>query len=91
MEIVVECEDCGGTGLYSGFCEGQGKAVVCLGCGGTGAQKLRFKEYTGRKRKNDINSISYSRGTFIATGVGAVGESMSYSQFKDKIPQYPVR
>ena len=91
MEIIVECGSCGGTGLYSGFCEGKGNAVVCINCEGTGAQKLRFKEYTGRKRKKGISNINFSRGSFIATGVGAVGDSMTYGQFESKIPQYQVR
>ncbi len=83
--IKCECGSCGGTGLYSGMCEAKGEAVICLGCGGRGWIDFKYKEFTGRKRKSGIKTISQSRGTLIATGVGAVGKSMTYDEFEQKI------
>ena len=88
MDILTECGSCGGTGLYRGMCESEGTAVICINCGGTGAEKHTYKEYTGRKHKTGVNKISYSRGSFIGTGVGAVGDSMTYYEFEKKIPEY---
>ena len=85
MEIKHECQSCQGTGLYAGFCEPRGTAVICHGCGGKGWAIYSYKEFTGRKRKPGVRSISNSRGTLIAIGVGAVGKSMTYEQFEQAI------
>lgn len=87
ITIQCECDDCGGTGLYSGMCEGPGVAVVCLGCGGSGAKTIRVKEFTGRHKKRGIKTITRSRGSFIATGVGPTGPSMTYSEFERAYPE----
>ena len=39
--ITIECQACGGTGLYKGMCERDGAAVVCEQCHGTGKTELR--------------------------------------------------
>ncbi len=88
MKVNVECSACGGTGLYSGMCEGEGCAVICLGCSGSGMATLTYKPFTHRKKMAGANElkISKSRGTFIGTGVGAVGASMSYAEFVKLCP-----
>lgn len=86
MKIIHECTDCNGTGLYSGFAEARGTAVVCLRCNGQGWETSSFRKFEGRKRRKGIKSISTSRGTFIATGVGAVGKSMTYAEFEASHP-----
>jgi hypothetical protein len=80
-EVLAECHSCSGTGLYSGMCEPRGTAVVCLTCSGTGCEKIRYVPFTSRKGKRGIKTVSNSRGSFIATGVGAVGNSISYEEF----------
>ena len=84
MESVkTECEACGGTGVYSGMCEAEGEAVVCLRCNGTGCDTLRYRPFVKRKNcRRGIKSVRRSRGTFIATGVGPTGGSVSYAEFK---------
>jgi len=80
-EIEIECRSCGSTGIYSGFCEPKGTAVVCGTCGGSGCEIVRFKPFEKRRRRRGIKTVSLSRGMMLATGVGAVGESISYSDF----------
>lgn len=80
-EIKTACVACDSTGVYSGFCESKGTAVVCLSCGGTGCKTISYKPFEKRLRRRGIKTVSLSRGGFIATGVGAVGESISYSDF----------
>ncbi len=80
LKIEVECESCDGTGLYRGMCEPPG-AVVCMGCDGTGCQKLVFKSFYGLKKRRDVKTVQRSQGTFIGTGVGPVGRSITYGQF----------
>ena len=84
-KIKEECPDCSGTGLYSGMCEGPGKAVICISCEGKGWRYHFYKIFTSRKRRNGIKEINYSRGNFIATGVGAVGKTMTYQEFEKKV------
>ncbi len=79
--VKAECSSCGGTGLYSGMCEGEGIAVVCLTCGGTGCEEIRYRPFERRKGRRDIQTVRLSRGSFIATGVGPTGGSITYQEF----------
>jgi hypothetical protein len=83
---ISQCGSCGGTGLYCGFAEPKGTAVICLVCEGKGWRPVAGTEFTGRKKRPNITKISQSRGTIIFLGVGAVGESMSYAEFERKYP-----
>lgn len=83
--LKQECQDCNGTGLYSGMCEPKGTAVVCLSCDGRGWLQHQYNEFIGRKKKCGIKTINYSRGAYIVTGMGAVGKSMTYAEFEEKI------
>lgn len=86
--IKVECEACGGTGLYAGFAEPKGTAVVCLECNGTGCIKIDFTPFTRRKGIKGIQNVSLSRGSFIGTGVGPTGGCITYQEFQQgKMPQ----
>lgn len=83
--IEAECSSCGGTGIYCGFCEPPGTAVVCHGCDGTGREIISYRPFIGRKRKRGVRTVSQSRGRFIATGVGAVSNTaMTYKEFLEK-------
>lgn len=79
--IEVQCGSCSGTGLYRGFAEPQGVAVVCLQCDGTGKGTIRYTPFTGQIRRNDVKTVQLSRGTFLATGIGPGGSSISYEEF----------
>lgn len=83
----AECDGCGGTGLYRGFMEGPGHAVVCTNCAGTGCATVRLKPFEGRKRKNGIKKVRFGSG-LIADNFG---ESVwfSYKDFLEKVPTTP--
>jgi len=88
MKIKTECSSCQGTGLYCGFAEPKGTAVICLKCEGTGCLELSYKPFTQRKEKRGIKTVSFSRGSFIFSGVGATGSSITYEEFsKGKMPK----
>lgn len=88
MKILrIECDACGGTGLYSGMCEAAGQAVVCLDCSGTGCKNISYEPYTGRKRKRGVKGIRFSRGRLIVSGVGGTGKPMTYAEFEATIPE----
>jgi len=84
----AECGACGGTGLYNGMCEPEGVAVVCLRCRGTGCEVITWTAFEGRKPSRGIKTVQRSRGSFIGTGVGPVGKSITYKEFKEgKMPE----
>lgn len=97
-EIKVECRECGGTGLYRGFAEREGTAVVCLRCNGTGCRKIMFEvgeiiytPYLGRKKRQDVHFVYESQGTLVFAGVGAKrGTEMTYSEFERRFPEEPI-
>lgn len=81
-KVKIECKYCDGTGLYRGFAEPAGVAVVCLGCGGTGCGELSFTPFSKRKEKDGITTVRRSRGSLVAIGVGPSGGSVTYREFQ---------
>lgn len=81
-EVKAVCTDCGGSGLYCGFMEAPGEAVVCVRCQGTGCYVFSYKPFEKRRRRRGIKTIRKSAGAFLATGVGGVGRTMTYSEFE---------
>lgn len=66
ITITAECDACGGTGLYCGFAEPKGTAVICNKCGGTGCQIIRYKPFAGRKRKRGVKRVMGDGGLWFA-------------------------
>ena len=86
-KVRARCSACGATGVYSGMCEAEGTAVVCLRCDGTGCEEIEYIPFDGRRRRRGIKRVYKSRGSFIPTDVGAEGNGISYSDFlKGKMP-----
>lgn len=81
MKVDTECSACRGTGIYRGFAEPPGVGVVCLNCEGIGCRTMEYTPFTGRRTRDDIKEVQRSRGSFIGTGVGPVGRSISYQDF----------
>lgn len=79
--IHAECGACRGTGVYTGMCEAKGTAVVCVRCGGTGCETITYRPFVVRRRREGVETVRWSRGSLLATGVGVVGESIAYAEF----------
>ena len=99
MKIIIECKSCKGTGVYQGMGEGDGAAVVCHTCGGTGKTEFEYTEFTGRKHKSGVSRVylggygyQISTGTVIFKGVGQIDmdkEGVSYEEFcEGKMPTH---
>lgn len=84
--IRAECRSCNATGLYSGFAEPEGTAVVCSSCGGTGCQEITYKEFTKRKRKRGIRRVMTDGGLWFARGAGEQ-PTISVEEFYEHDPQ----
>lgn len=86
-QVKAVCNACDGTGVYSGMCETEGTAVVCLHCNGTGCEMIQYEPFIVRKKRRGIKTVHRSRGTFLATGVGPEENSVTYKEFcKGKMP-----
>jgi hypothetical protein len=81
VTLDVECGSCGGTGIYCGFAEPEGVGVVCLTCKGSGKAQLTYKPFTTRKRRDNVETVRLSAGSFIGMGFGPTGGSVSYQEF----------
>jgi hypothetical protein len=59
FETTCECPACKGTGLYVGFAEGQGCAVVCSRCKGTGEGriKIEWNPFRGRALRDGVERV----------------------------------
>jgi hypothetical protein len=79
--VKAVCGSCGGTGLYEGLFEKKGEPVICLTCDGTGCQDFEYEPFLTRKKMRGVKAVHFSRGTFIATGVGKTGKQMTYKEF----------
>lgn len=88
VTIEIQCLDCQGTGIYHGFAEPVGVGVICLECNGKGGVKISYTPFTGRIIRDDIHTVYRSRGNFIPTGIGPIGNSIAYQDFlKGKKPK----
>lgn len=85
--LKIACPDCQTTGLYKGFAEAPGEAVVCLGCSGKGWKMFQYEEFQGRKKKPGVSRIRLSRGSLLATGIGGHGEAITYTEFEQRFPE----
>ena len=73
---------CKGTGLYSGWAEPKGTAVICSYCNGKGWYTYFYKVFSKRKKLKGIKSVRISK-----TGVnGSASKLITYAEFEKKIP-----
>lgn len=78
MKVKIECGACRATGLYVGFAEPPGTAVVCLKCDGKGWAEV--EGFSSRKQRDGVTIVRRSRGSFILS-CGPTGGSVTYEQF----------
>lgn len=59
IEFFEKCKSCGGTGLYVGFGEANGAAVVCECCEGTGKFHFihEYEEFETRVERKEIKRV----------------------------------
>lgn len=59
FEADIQCQSCGGTGLYVGIAERDGAAVVCHTCKGTGKShyKFTYQPFDGRVERGDVRRV----------------------------------
>ena len=78
--LQVECRVCGASGLYAGFGEVEGAAVVCRTCRGTGAEEIAVTPFTERRPKESVTRVyAANPGIVIAPRLGG---GISYDEWK---------
>jgi hypothetical protein len=59
IEFDKRCQDCKGTGVYKGFAENDGFAVICFTCKGTGCYhtKYEYDDFEGKIFDSSIHTV----------------------------------
>jgi hypothetical protein len=57
ITVCVECNSCGGTGLFQGMAEREGSAVICSSCNGSGRETLSYTPFNARKFKKGVKRV----------------------------------
>jgi hypothetical protein len=67
INIEIECQACGGTGLYVGCAELDGAAVVCHSCNGTGSRihSAEYREFTGRQARQGVERVYKTASQYV--------------------------
>jgi len=92
IEFDQECESCGGTGLYIGFAESDGAAIVCHTCRGEGHHQRRivYRDFKFRAGKPGVRRVfQVNPGIGIGTGGGYTLEDfggVSYHNWRIGLP-----
>lgn len=91
IAIEHECPSCKGTGLYVGFAERDGAAIVCKSCAGTGKalHVFRYKEFTGRKRRLNVIQV-YGHNPGISIGADRIPGGVPFKEWEAD-PRAPHR
>ena len=78
---------CGGTGLYKGFAEPEGHAVICNRCHGKGHMDFGKVAFTGRKTKQGIQWVLLDGGLWMMRGPESYTNKISVSEFREKVSE----
>lgn len=83
FEEDVECTACGGTGLYQGFAEKDGAAVVCYICKGTGKQHVSytFTKFEKRQTRPNVKRVYKTSGGYAISSKDVVTSSGKKIEF----------
>jgi len=99
--VVAECSACDATGLYQGFCEKRGAAVICTRCEGTGKVTIDYIPFTERKIKENVKRIFKSSFMYYHAAEDVVTEEgdpinftqggCTYQEWLDGVEPKPVK
>ena len=93
--VEQKCQSCGGTGLYVGFAEKDGFAVVCHTCKGTGQVTFthEYEDFEGRVAQEGVAQVvQHNPGIGLGTNETLTHESFGgvpYADWRDGKPFPP--
>jgi hypothetical protein len=84
IEFDEKCKSCKGTGLYVGFAERDGIAVVCHTCNGTGKHHVKFEyeDFEKREERTGIKQVIQTNPGIMMCG-GTSLEDFGGMDYKD--------
>lgn len=88
INYTCECAECKGSGVYVGFAERDGMAVVCSKCKGTGRKDItiEYEPFTGRKKAEGVTRVLQTNpGIQIGGDLERFG-GMTYESWRTGIP-----
>lgn len=88
--MKVNCPPCRATGLYKGFAEPEGTAVICHSCNGKGSKEVNAgtiggTPFTGRKPNPGIQRVMTDGGLWMTRGTNP--STISIQEFYEKVPE----
>jgi hypothetical protein len=94
ITVKAQCPSCHGTGVYVGYAEPEGEAVVCTRCTGKGWINLYYAEFNGRRRHPGVETVNYGPSYFVrpiipGNAKDTFDEQMTYSEFEANFPVDP--
>lgn len=92
IELVEQCPACKGSGVYVGFAECDGYAVVCGKCKGAGKYHFthEYEEFTGLKIRDDVtNVIKCNPGIGVGKRQGYDFGGISYAAWLENDGVFP--
>lgn len=92
VEVDVECSSCGGTGVYVGFAEKDGIAVVCSTCSGAGHYIKKNLLWSGVRRIRDKVTMVVYQNVGVVLEPGIDPHEITYEEFlAGKMPQVSTK
>jgi len=86
--MKVECKTCDGTGLYEGFAEPEGYAVICNSCEGRGWVNAAVgTPFTGRKSKHGIKFVYCDGGLWMMRQEDKPPKTITVQEFYNKVKE----
>jgi hypothetical protein len=65
--VRARCDTCNGSGVYQGFAEKKGEAVVCEDCEGEGCHTITYTPFAGRTTVKGVEKVYWSAGKSLDT------------------------
>lgn len=84
QKIKTKCEACNSTGLYVGFAEPVGTAVICRTCNGNGFCEIEIKLFLERKRRQGISRVFVDGGIWFARSDNLEKQTITTDEFYAK-------
>lgn len=91
ITVKATCDECEGSGVYQGFAEKKGEAVVCEACDGEGCYSITYTPFKGRTKVEGVDKVYWSAGSTLGA-CGPIGNPVTYKEFRaGKMPKRPTR
>ena len=82
-QILIQCPECKGTGLYKGMCEQDECAVECTKCHGTGFIYFQYEPFEARKERTNVKRVFKKTCGFVHSDKNCTCQDGTVLHFED--------